>query len=711
MENVGGRPLVLESLNLIAEDGWCWRSVDRPGIASKEQPEGEEIVLSNQDGEGDLWTGTSEYLLPNDTRQLLFILYPLSKNPVKPIPPLPLGLGGNLQQPNLITHQQQQSQISNPNNPRPSFPRSSTNQSSSYTPVATINIPLGKLDISWRTGMGEVGRLQTSTLNRRKPFTPAVSCHSEFNQTSHEAMQFNQSIRRNPSPSQPFRTQRQPSNLGPSASTPTQAPPPLPKDSPSISSTSSSPPPLLETELILTKTPKNFEVSVEEPFEIGFQVWIRDVNLLTTSTSTNQRRSLPSGPQMNNFRRASGTGSVISNGTVPGDSSDDSDDDRPLSEIASPRMSLRGLDSRTNSPDRKFSTASNSSNSGTNPYFLGSALSSLTNGNPNISGNKRRKLIIAVQFLSNDPQASKNSSETSIPQDGKPDLNITTNRKTLTSGLSRASTISGNGGSTTPLRDHRDPTTLSRSGSLSTTISTSSRSNVPNSPVSYLVRSSIDSSRTKSPPPTIQTPTSYQVRQPSTSSNNNGSRPSTPTQSLTTQMEGLRSQATSPNPILPPPPPPKNHPGIGLGPSPMTNQINNSPTKPSEQVLPLPYFDSSSRTSSGSSSNLPNDHIMHLGSSLIKLNPIILTSENNEKSGLGSGEARIEFKSKYLAVEEGMARLGGMRILLLGWKELEPVSESSKEDGEEKKEDEGVEWFKRPIPLREWETLAELWVD
>lgn len=679
MQNVGGRPLVLEGVNLLAEDGWCWRSVDRPKIGSKEQPEGEEILSSNMN-KSDLWNGTSEYLLPDDTRQLLFIMYPLSKDPVKPIPPLPLGLGGI----NSQTNQPSQHQFGNPS--KPSLPRIPTTQQAA-TPLATISIPLGKLDIAWRTGMGEVGRLQTSTLNRRKPFIPPVACQSDSN-SSNEVSQFGQSIRRNPSPSQPFRAQRQPSNLGPST-TPLQAPPPLPKDSPAASNL---PPPLLEADLALIETPEEFECSIEKPFDLGFQVWIRDLSLLNQKSTFGPSRR-PSAT--NSVRRASTSDTVVSNGTAATESSDDSDDDRPLSEIASPRMSLRGLDSRTNSPDRRFSTASNSSNAATNPYFLGSALSSISNG----VNNRKRKLFVAAQFLSNHPDL-KSSSDPST-QDARPELSLVTSPTSLGPGLSRASTIGG-GRINTPLRDHRDPKPLSRS---STSDREAPRGNGSNSPAPYAIRSSTDSSRTKSPPTALPTP--YQVRQPS------NSRPSTPTQSLTTQMEGLRSQATSPNPI-PPPPPPKNSFSLGLGPSHLISQpqVNSNPlTDVSNQILPPPFFDPTKAANvAPTGSVLPSEHIVHLGTSLIKLDPVLLSSQAEGKAGgLGIGEGKVEFKSSYLPIGKGMAKLGGLRIMLLGWKDM--ISGSAEEDSIEKfQEEKGVEWLRQPIVLREWETLAEMWV-
>jgi len=92
------------------------------------------------------------------------------------------------------------------------------------------------------------------------------------------------------------------------------------------------------------------------------------------------------------------------------------------------------------------------------------------------------------------------------------------------------------------------------------------------------------------------------------------------------------------------------------------------------------------------------------------LDPVLLSSQAEGKAGgLGIGEGKVEFKSSYLPIGKGMAKLGGLRIMLLGWKDM--ISGSAEEDSIEKfQEEKGVEWLRQPIVLREWETLAEMWV-
>ena len=95
-------------------------------------------------------------LLPGDTRQQLFKLYP-SSSPLKPT--------------EITTSTDDDAEAKEERSLTPTLPKSSFLPA--YVPGSIL--PLGRLDLSWRAGPAhDRGRLQTSTLNRRIANAPAA---------------------------------------------------------------------------------------------------------------------------------------------------------------------------------------------------------------------------------------------------------------------------------------------------------------------------------------------------------------------------------------------------------------------------------------------------------------------------------------------------------------------------------------------------------
>ncbi|WVF71657.1 hypothetical protein IAT40_006465 [Kwoniella sp. CBS 6097] len=131
MQNVSSEGMNLSNVFLEAVQGLKSQSITRDNKPSKpnsaENPEKEQ---------------QNETLLPNDTRQYLFVLSPDRSASASP-------------------------SQSNKDASQSVFPPSH--------PAGTI-LPLGRLDVSWVSGVYHIpGRLQTSTLNRRAPVSPIAS--------------------------------------------------------------------------------------------------------------------------------------------------------------------------------------------------------------------------------------------------------------------------------------------------------------------------------------------------------------------------------------------------------------------------------------------------------------------------------------------------------------------------------------------------------
>lgn len=106
IQNLTQDPMYFERMRFECTDGWNVTDVN----------------CKDDDQESSIFSGSLALMHPQDTRQYLFILFPKSTNLVPPI----------------------------------------------LTPGSVI--PLGRLDISWRSSFGEPGRLLTSMLTRKIPF-------------------------------------------------------------------------------------------------------------------------------------------------------------------------------------------------------------------------------------------------------------------------------------------------------------------------------------------------------------------------------------------------------------------------------------------------------------------------------------------------------------------------------------------------------------
>ncbi|PIL23761.1 hypothetical protein GSI_13511 [Ganoderma sinense ZZ0214-1] len=235
IQNLTQDAMWLERTQFECVDGWQVQdanSLENPASGSKEP----------------LFSGSTALMQPQDVRQYIYILLPVS------LPPFP------------ITH----------------------------APGAILG--LGRLDISWRSSYGEPGRLLTSTLSRRIPLiqapsnsqTPppgvkqppsAIPLHLQRSNTvsgspsrsqsplpPQRAMSppANQAAPAPYRPSSPFRSR--PQSVGPPARNQAQSPGPPPSFTPV-----QRPPEDIEIDLIVTSIPRD-SLELDEPFNIAFKV-------------------------------------------------------------------------------------------------------------------------------------------------------------------------------------------------------------------------------------------------------------------------------------------------------------------------------------------------------------------------------------------------------------------------------------------------------
>ncbi|GAA5906239.1 hypothetical protein JCM5296_005546 [Sporobolomyces johnsonii] len=123
---------------------------------------------------------------------------------------------------------------------------------------------------------------------------------------------------------------------------------------------------------------------------------------------------------------------------------------------------------------------------------------------------------------------------------------------------------------------------------------------------------------------------------------------------------------------------------------------------------------------------LPSREIVRLGPAVVELG--FLTFEqarDGARAGAGEGEGNgagrrgeVEFKMRFVPLGTGLLRVGGVRILLLeesvveseGEGEGGAKEEEGEEEEEERKNDEGTTRERHAAVVREWETVAEVWV-
>ncbi|PWN53580.1 hypothetical protein IE53DRAFT_145581 [Violaceomyces palustris] len=678
VQNTSPSPIVFEGLNLEAEKGWTWKSIDRPSLDEDTETRENERNLG-------LWRGAEEPLLPDDVRQYLFALVPLSDRPTRPMPPVPLAQlisfdSGSRdvprsrgQPPNPLLNSSRPSMLSASSQPGGQQQNSSPSKINEFLSESmTVVAPLGKLEIQWRMSQGEQGRLQTSQIARRKHVHLPVTCLPD-----HAQQESPPAVTGGPF----MKSILDESRISERAVVST--PPPISKDGPSDASKislgtpltltseapQSFPNPLLECDLsftpLLLSSSQLFEV--DKPFEVHFDLWVRDLSSLYHSQSSGDASE-----------------------TKKEEEEEDSDDDRPLSDIISPRNTPRSLPpvgSRRSS-----------------------ATSTVTASHPRAWRKGTRYLRLAVQHISLPPPGHtlaqsnfSNGATTTDPTSagqGRPMPNQSIPLRTPSSQFQQnqnlANAVRGSmesirsdlgGGLSSSMGGMKTPTMSNQA-----TFNPASITSSPNSPAPYRRAS--------------------------------GGGPAGPSHlSLTTNAErgGPSSPHTSRSTTPVPPPPPKSPSLLGHVDLASLQQDQAEPTKGARWNLPPPFFDLSRPNLLSKGINprpgWPDQSVLKLGGSVQFLDPIPIPF-NPSPGGGGEGDeaelasSTIRFKSEYVSLEEGLVRIGGIRILVLGW--VDRFAEGNASDGNENNKGQEQEEreinLRNPIVLREWDVVAEVWV-
>ncbi|KAN0061222.1 hypothetical protein ACQY0O_006962 [Thecaphora frezii] len=671
VQNVCASPLVFEALNLRTEPNWRWESIDRPGLSSSSDGPPPDQAKS-------LWNGINEPLLPDDVRQYLFRLIPTSETPTRPLPAMPLvpataiqpahipggpaaaptpgagpgpgpGLGPSSDRRSLLGPSARSAVAAHQHpgtaaNAHPEAQAASAHAASSST--AIIAEAIGSLDVSWRMSQGEPGRLQTSQLIRRRAVALPVRCLPDAIGNPPTVRESDPELPTIPETDAP---------ATPPAPTPTTSPvglgaafvpsPPTAPSQAAVATAAASaasleglPPPMVEVDLSLCVSAVELAASAErnQPLSLAYQLWIRDLAAFSTVAASKAR-----------------TQAALTL-SAHGEDSDDSDDDRPLSEIASPRPSSNQLPATSS---RRSSAVS---------ILTAPSDAAATAAGPKVVGGSRT-LFLAAQYLQHPPPTTR--------ADGQPQQSG--------EAYAQPSPLSAHhDGDDAPLRS--EPSSLLRS---LTSPATPSKPLVRRSLQQNLVANLVSS-------PLLRTG-SLSSRRSGAYDEGDGSN--TPT-------------SRSSSPVFPPTPPPKERGDPVAAPhvsavAAVARQGSGTQGAGREagdasRRYPQPYLD----PASGGAGTLPDvdgEDFEHRGSSLLHLAPATIAFAD----GAAVGEASLEFALEYVPLRSGLVRLGGLRILVLGWRD---VVVRRGDDGEERREPTETVELRSPIAVREWSVVAEL---
>ncbi|EPQ25951.1 uncharacterized protein PFL1_06406 [Pseudozyma flocculosa PF-1] len=663
VQNISPSPLVFEGLDVRPEAEWEWHSIDRPHLSSS-RPDGR----GSGSDVGSLWRGINEPLLPDDVRQYLFQLVPKGDKPSRPLIPMPLapalhlpaaahsrpGGGAATSTPDrrsLVS-------LGDGRSPAAHRPNMTTSRPDAATAVQTTVLPeaIGSLDIAWRMSQGEPGRLQTSQLIRRRTVVQPVRCLAEASD------RLATSLDKADLPSIPEAGAAAKETDG-SDSTPTSAsqtglgtpfvpPSELPRSQlppPDL------PPPMIEVGLNLASAAApSLAASAKrgQAVTLPLQLWVRDhaAFALTAASSTGQAGAR--GPSH----------------LAAGPDSDDSDDDRPLSELASPRHGGQGLPSMSSRRSSAVSVP-------TAAQTASRPAARLESGS--------RTLFLAVQHLAHplpehEPPAESPHAAASGPR----------------SGARPPST-----------RDGEDSALRSEPSSLLRSLTS------PSTPSRPLVRRSLQQNIVA----------------------NLASSPLLRTGSLSLRRGGSEGQDNDPagghagrleSPHPPPTPPPKERPDpLDYGQAatePGSAAQGAQGAKGASKVWPRPHIDVD-HLLDGALPDVEGEDFERRGSTLQLLAPVRIDLKADGGDGVATGEASVAFDVDYVPLRSGVIRVGGMRVLVLGWQdevmyradrgegEGEGGGEGGAEEGDGAKTQSGgrVE-LRKPVLVREWAVVAEL---
>lgn len=571
--SAGAPPMAIETVepgcdeNASAAPRWYWRQLDQPevrcswwdddllGLAdSPGKSQNYKEVLSASSSLG----GT--LLLPGESRQIIFVMYPTRPMRHAPLPPHST-MDSSRKQPSSQTGDVEE-----------------TYALSKQHTTFTSPVQLGFVKTLCRSYMGE------PTIVRSAPVVHLPSFPQPTTVTS------------------PHETLLQPSGMHETDHT---ASPPKGK--------SVRPDLQLQTELLVLSTPS--EVTAEEPFDLEYDLWLRDVNLAQSDALA---------------RRQSG---ARTSANLGGDEIED-EDDRPLSEVASDVA-------RSQDGSKAGSARSSRASSVHGTPWLESrspssrrTLSQLIEDQVHQLEHQRPPvwLKLAVQLTRIGPYPSPLSTTSPEPA------------SLPAPGLERQGTVKAPSVAAPlgylarrPLGDSTDTAhQVSHASSISSrTLSSASATIVP---ASHSQRSaSVRDTASSFLSPAFQRGGFVQRRESSSTLSTSTATPSFSYSSL----PPAQADRTAPSP----------------SPSSVAQLHASEASRPQSSFWPSPVVIEGSAEAEDSSS--PDPDVVPLGASLLPLPPIRLAP--------GQPATSVRFAASYLTSRSGTARIGGPRILLVDW--------------------------------------------
>ncbi|KAK0553025.1 hypothetical protein OC845_001444 [Tilletia horrida] len=735
--------------------GWKWESIDRPWLNStsteqRESPDPKPTMSTNHFGfsstsdnnaageEVGLWEDEEQWLLPEDVRQFIFRLTPVLPDVSSSAAPLAIkylrdlyppsaimaasGIAGPLPavsslNRNAFLFPSSSMTLSPPpstnktlpatpnsrmsvvgNHPAPAGPSSFQHPSNQHALSLSggtfpVMVPLGKLDIAWRMAGpgGEPGRLQTSMLfwkrDIREPVAIARALAPAYawgrsgppSQVSPTPSNFPTGPQ-GYKPYQPYLHAHQQLQLQQSLGIqPGSGPGPTPADGSTPAVNVSAVPPIIEVELSVAPLEHAQHLIVGEPFQLDFELWIRDLSCISS-------------PQTARGANAS---------VIHEDGDDSDDDDTPLSEVGRRRLSRVSSATSTPTESTVAAAASTVSPAGTKPAgrILKLGVRYIQPGEVYfnaLDGQDHLTSANAKQVLNPNIDATeKNSTSANSTASG-------TNRG---SGLLAMAFAAARGGTPTP------STSSSRTAvdeGLPAKDDASSHGALP-----YQIRSSIDSVRSTAS--TVASSAATYARRGTAPVRNNSSAVPAAVSSLQGSSGSPSSSRTgSPTPYRRSMPVSARLASLATQGS--GGEGSSSPTMvggPGVSDSNLPHL-----TSPAQFGMVPSAEVYKLGCSDETLRPVRI--ERATTAGPLSPtavSATISFQANYLASGPGSHRVGGLRVMLLGWEDVED-SESSPDTKEDQGENQTADrttpsrtvTLERPIPLRQIDILADVWV-